>query len=70
MLPGDAEMRDVPFKFDGTFLAVPLTEYKNCAVVRLFVTADTGKAIGPDTFAARPRMCGDPESAFEDVSQR
>jgi len=70
MLPGDDEMRDVPFRFDGTFLAVPLADYKNCAVVRLFVTADTGRQIGPDTFASRPRMCGDPESAFEDVSQR
>ena len=70
MVPGDAEMRRVPFKFDGTFLAVPMPEYKNCAVVSLFVTEDTGEAIGPDIFAARPRMCADPDSAFEDISVR
>ena len=68
--PGDAELRDVAFKFDGTFLAVPLEGFTNCAAVRLFVDADTGRQIGPDTFTARPRMCADPESAFEDVSQR
>ena len=70
MYPGDAELRDVRFKFDGTFLAVPLREFANCAVVKLFVTGRSGKAIGPDVFAARPRMCADPDSSFEDVSER
>lgn len=70
MLPGDKEMQSVPFKFDGTFIAVPLDRYKNCAVIKLFVTEKTGKKIGKDTFAQRPRMCGDPDSAFEDISVR
>ena len=56
--------------FDGTFLAVPLPGYKNCAAVKLFVTRQTRRAIGRDIFAQRPRMCADPESAFEDVSTR
>jgi hypothetical protein len=70
MYPGDAEIRPVRFKFDGTFLAVPLAGYKNCAVVKLFVAGASGKAIGPDIFQTRERMCADPESAFEDVSER
>ena len=40
------------------------------AAVRLHVTADTGRTIGPETFATRPRMCADPESAFEDITAR
>jgi hypothetical protein len=70
MYPGDAAMRDVGFKFDGTFLAVPLADYRNSAVVKLFVTADTARPIGPDHFHSRGRMCEDPESAFEDISER
>ena len=70
MYPGDGERREVRFKFDGTFLAVPLTGYRNCAVVKLFVTGSSGRAIGPDIFQARDRMCADPESAFEDISER
>ena len=70
MYPGDRELRDVKFKFDGTFIAVALPDYKNCAVVKLFVTGKSGKKIGPDMFAMRPRMCGDPDSAFEDISVR
>ena len=42
----------------------------NCAVVKLVVEGESGKAIGPDIFAERPRMCGDPDSAFEDISAR
>ena len=63
-------MRDVKFKFDGTFIAVPLAEYRNCAVVKLFVTGSTGKKIGTDIFQMRGRMCADPDSAFEDISER
>jgi hypothetical protein len=70
MLPGDKELREVKFKFDGTFIAVPLPDYTNCAVVKLFVTGKSRKAIGPDRFYQRDRMCGDPESAFEDISER
>jgi hypothetical protein len=70
MYPGDKVMRDVTFKFDGTFIAVPLPDYTNCAVVKLFVTGKRRKAIGPDRFYQRDRMCGDPESAFEDISER
>jgi len=70
MYPGDKEMRGVKFKFDGTFIAVPLAEYTNCAVVKLFVTEKTGKKIGTDIFQMRGRMCADPDSAFEDISVR
>lgn len=70
MYPGDNEMRTVPFKFDGTFIAVPMDQYRNCAVVRLFVGGRSGKDIGPDIFAQRGRMCADPDSAFEDISAR
>jgi len=70
MYPGDEKLRTVKFKFDGTFIAVPLEQYKNCAVVKLFVTRKTGKKIGPDIFDVRQRMCADPDSAFEDVSER
>lgn len=69
--PGDAEPRPVRFKFDGTFLAVPMHDYRNCAVVKLFVKpGGVGAAIGPDTFTSRPRMCADPDSSFEDISER
>ena len=68
--PGDGEMRDAAFKFDGTFVAVPLRDYSNCAVVRLFVTGRGRRKIGPDVFQTRARMCADPESAFEDISER
>ncbi|GEM_PF-1383634 len=70
MLPGDKQYREVAFKFDGTFLRVPMERYSNCAVVKLFVTRKTGKAIGKDTFASKPRVCGDPDSSFEDISDR
>lgn len=70
LFPGDDDWREASFKFDGTFLAVPLSGYRNCAVVRLFVSGDSGKPIGSDHFHQRPRMCGDPESSFEDVSER
>ena len=70
MFPGDTKMRPVKFKFDGTFIGVPMDGYKNCAVVRLFVKGNSRKKIGPDIFAERGRMCGDPDSAFEDISTR
>lgn len=70
MYPGDSQLRDVRFKFDGTFIAVPLAGYTNCAVVKLFVTGNSRRKIGPDVFAMRGRMCADPDSAFEDISER
>jgi len=70
LYPGDAVPRPAAWKFDGTFLAVPLEGYRNCAAVTLHVTGDTHAPIGPDTFASRPRMCADPESAFEDITTR
>lgn len=70
MYPGDTRLRTVKFKFDGTFIAVPMPDYKNCAVIKLSVNRRTSKAIGPDRFYQRDRMCGDPESAFEDISER
>lgn len=45
-----------------------LAGYRNCAVVRLFVTGDSGKAIGPGRFRAGADYCGDPESSFADIS--
>jgi len=70
MYPGDLAMRDAPFKFNGTLLAVPMPDYQNCAVVKLFVTGDTGKAIGPEKFTGPLDFCGDPESSFEDIRRR
>jgi hypothetical protein len=70
MYPGDTQMRDVPFKFNGTIIAVPLRDYKNCAVVKLFVTRHSGKAIGEKRFTGPVDNCGDPESSFEDVTGR
>jgi hypothetical protein len=70
MYPEDKEMRTVKFKFDGTFIAVPMPDYKNCAVVKLFVTGKSRKPIGNDQFYQRDRMCGDPESSFEDITDR
>ena len=70
MYAGDKEFRQVEFKFDGTFIAVPLKDYINHAVVKLFVTGKSGKSIGSDTFYSRPSICGDPDSAFEDISWR
>lgn len=68
--PRDTQWRRAPFKFDGTFLAVPLPEYTNCAVVRLAVTGKSGRPIGPDRFHQRARMCDDPDAAFEDLKCR
>ncbi len=70
MYPGDKAFRDVRFKFNGTVIAVPLAEYVNCAVVKLFVTQDSGKAIGAEKFTGPVDFCGDPESSFQDISDR
>lgn len=70
MYPGDKKMRKVNFKFNGSIIAVPLRDYKNCAVVKLFVTRKTGKKIGPEKFTGPVDFCGDPESSFQDVSDR
>ncbi len=65
LLPGDKEFREVPFKFNGTFIAVPLEGFTNCATVKLFVTGKSGKAIGPDKFKGAVDSCGDPDNSFD-----
>ena len=70
MLPGDKDYRSVDFKFDGTMIFVPLPGYKNCAVVRLFVTQKSGKAIGAGKFQKSVDYCGDPESSFCERNER
>jgi hypothetical protein len=70
MYPGDRKFRPVPFKFNGSVLAVPLADYQNCAVVKLFVTRHSGKKIGDEKFVGPIDYCGDPESAFADISKR
>ncbi len=70
MTPGDKKMRTVKFKFDGTMIYVPLEGYKNCAVVRLFVTKKAGKKIGDGKFLKHVDYCGDPESSFSERNER
>ncbi len=70
MYPGDAKMKRVKFRFNGTIIAVPLEAYANCAVVKLFVTKKTGKRIGSEKFTGPVDYCGDPESSFQDISDR
>ncbi len=64
LLPGGKKMRTVKFKFDGTFIFVPLENYSNCAVVKLFVTKKTGLIIGEDKFKEGIDYCGDPKTAW------
>ena len=68
-VPDDSEMRDVPFRFDGTFIAVPMKAYTNCAVVRLFVTGRSRRRIGKGRFTGPVDSCGDPESSFVDIRE-
>jgi len=70
MLPGEQKFKLVKFKFDGTMLFVPLPKYKNCAVVRLFVTKKSGKKIGNGKFLKSVDYCGDPESSFSARNER
>ena len=67
--PG-SKWEPVKFQFDGTFIYVPMTKYKNCAVIKLEVTKNTGKKIGENQFKAGVDYCGDPSSSFEDISKR
>ena len=70
MYPGDAKMQRVKFRFNGTIIAVPLEAYANSAVVKLFVTKKTGKRIASEKFTGPVDYCGDPESSFQDISDR
>ncbi|MEI6165857.1 MAG: hypothetical protein WCS52_01550 [bacterium] len=70
MVPGDKKWRFLKVRFDGTFVYVPLEGYKNCAVVRLFVTRNTGKSIGINRFKEGVDYCGDPESSFCERNER
>ena len=70
LLPGAGEWRYVDFKFNGAFLAVPLEGFSTCAAVKLFVTKQTGRKIGPEKFKGSVDSCGDPDSSFQDISDR
>ena len=70
MLPGRKDWKFVDFKFNGTFVAVPLEGFTNCAVVKLFVTGHSGKKIGPQKFSGTVDYCQDPDSSFMDISSR
>jgi len=60
---GDDEWRMVKFHFIGTFLIVPMEQYTNCAIVKLFVGRKSGKGLFPTVIDS----CGDPQSAFENL---
>lgn len=68
MVPGADDWTYVDFKFNGTFIAVPLQGFVSCAVVKLFVTGKTGKTIGPERFQGAMDSCPDPDSSFTDLS--
>ncbi len=68
MYPGDGKFRDVKFKFDGTFIVVPMEKYVNCAVVKLFVTGRSGRKIDMKPFPRNVQLCADPESAFTNLA--
>lgn len=68
MYPGDKDFRFVKFRFDGTFIFVPMKKYNNCAVVKLFVTKNSGKKVQNVPFPRVIDFCGDPQSSFEDLS--
>ncbi|NRA38263.1 MAG: hypothetical protein HRU15_08995 [Planctomycetes bacterium] len=70
MYPGDTKGASVKFKFDGTFIYVPMTKYKNCAVIELHVTKKTGKKIGAAKFTDGIDFCGDPETSYDDRNAR
>ena len=69
MLPGSKKWKLVKFKFNGTVIAVPLEGYTNCAAVKLFVTKNSGRKIGPEKFKGAVDSCGDPDSSFTDLSK-
>ena len=70
MLPGDSAFCMVDVHFNGTFIFVPLAGYKNCAVVKLFVTGTGGAPLGTGRFQESVDYCGDPESAFCERNDR
>ncbi len=69
MYPGYKRWRFTNFRFDGTFIYVPLKSYKNCAVIKLFVTQETRKKTGALKFKEGIDYCMDPESSFTDLNQ-
>jgi hypothetical protein len=68
MYPGAKKWSYVKFKFNGTFVAVPLPGFTTCAAIRLFVTKKTGKKIGATRFKGALDSCSDPDSSFTDLS--
>ena len=69
LLPGMRRFRFVPFQFNGAFVAVPLEGFSNAAVVKLFVTRDTGRTIDGRKFQGAIDSCGDPDSSFTDLHE-
>ncbi|PCJ52549.1 MAG: hypothetical protein COA79_23370 [Planctomycetota bacterium] len=68
--PGDKKPAKTKFKFDGTFIYVPMKDYKNCAVIKLHVTKKSGKKIGTQKFTEGVDFCGDPESSYDATNKR
>ncbi|MFH1824867.1 MAG: hypothetical protein ABH873_06540 [Candidatus Firestonebacteria bacterium] len=64
MYPGDKKPKKVKFMFNGSIIAVPLINYKNCVVVKLRITKNTGKKISNIKFSEVIDSCGDPKTAF------
>ncbi len=64
------DWESVKFKFDGTFIYVPMIRYQNCAVVKLIVNKKSSKKIGENCFESGVDYCGDPSSSFENISKR
>ncbi len=62
--PGDKKPRPVKFQFNGSIIMVPLKGYKNCCVVKLVVTRNTGKPFKRMPFQEVVDNCGDPKAAF------
>ena len=50
-------------------VAVPLEGFSNAAVVKLFVTRDTGRTIDGRKFQGAIDSCGDPDSSFTDLHE-
>ncbi len=69
MYPGDKEYSFPETKFDGAFIYVPMEKYTNCAVIRLFVTKNTGKKPERKLFKSSSSCCPDPESAFTSLAE-
>jgi len=70
LYPGYKKPKRCKFMFNGSIIAVPLINYKNCAVIKLKITKNTGKKIDNMKFSEVIDSCGDPKTAFEDISKK